>query len=56
MDRQNYSNWEGSGSKPMRQRVNERVKEILDTHRVEPLRDEVEKTIEKVFKKYGRRA
>jgi trimethylamine--corrinoid protein Co-methyltransferase len=56
MDRQNYSNWEGSGSKPMRQRANERVKEILDTHRVEPLRDEAEKTIEKVFKKYGQRA
>jgi trimethylamine--corrinoid protein Co-methyltransferase len=56
MDRQNYSNWEGSGSKPMRQRANEKVKEILDTHRVEPLRDEAEETIEKVFKKYGQRA
>jgi trimethylamine--corrinoid protein Co-methyltransferase len=56
MDRQNYSNWEGSGSKPMWQRVNERVKGILDTHSVEPLRDDVEKTIEKVFKKYGQKA
>jgi trimethylamine--corrinoid protein Co-methyltransferase len=55
MDRQNLSNWVLSGSKPMRQRVNERVKEILSTHKVEPLSEEVEKTIEKVFKKYGER-
>jgi trimethylamine--corrinoid protein Co-methyltransferase len=53
MDRQNLSNWELSGSKPMRQRVNEQVKEILATHKVEPLRDEVEKTIQKIFKKFG---
>jgi trimethylamine--corrinoid protein Co-methyltransferase len=53
MDRQNLSNWELSGSKPMRQRVNERVKEILSTHQVEPLNDEVEKTIQRIFKKYG---
>ena len=53
MDRQNLSNWELNGSKPMRQRVNERVKEILSTHKVKPLNDEVEKTIQRVFKKYG---
>ena len=53
MDRQNFSDWEMNGSKPMRQRVNERVKEILSTHQVPPLGDKVEKTIEKIFKKYG---
>jgi trimethylamine--corrinoid protein Co-methyltransferase len=53
MDRQNLSNWELSGSKTMRQRVNERVREILSTHQVEPLRDETERTIERIFKKYG---
>jgi trimethylamine--corrinoid protein Co-methyltransferase len=53
MDRQNLSNWELNGSKPMRQRVNERVKKILSTHKVKPLNDEVEKTIQRVFKKYG---
>jgi trimethylamine--corrinoid protein Co-methyltransferase len=52
MDRQNLSNWELSGSKPMRQRVNERVKEILSSHKVKPLNEEVEKTIQSVFKKY----
>jgi trimethylamine--corrinoid protein Co-methyltransferase len=53
MDRQNLSDWDLNGSKPMRQRVNERVKEILSTHSVTPLKDEVEKVIEKIFKKYG---
>ena len=53
MDRQNLSDWDLNGSKPMRQRVNERVKEILSTHQVPPLSDGVEKTIEKIFKKYG---
>lgn len=52
MDRQNLSDWEMNGSKPMRQRVNERVKEILSTHQVPPLGDKVEKTIGKIFKKY----
>lgn len=53
MNRQNLADWESSGSKPMRQRVNDRVKEILSTHKVPPLSDKVEKTVEKIFKKYG---
>ncbi len=53
INRQNLSDWELSGSKTMTQRVNERVKEILSTHQVPPLSDGVEKTIEKIFKKYG---
>ncbi len=53
MNRQNRSDWELSGSKTMSQKVNERVKEILSTHQVPPLPDGVEKTIEKIFKKYG---
>ena len=56
MDRQNFSDWELNGSKPMRQRVNERVKEILSTHQVPPLSDKVEQTIGKIFKKYGETA
>jgi len=39
MDRQNFENWELSGSKPYRQRVRERVIEILETE-TEPLLDE----------------
>ena len=39
MDRQNYENWELTGSKPYRQRVRERVIEILETE-TEPLLDE----------------
>ena len=53
MDRQAYYDWEKSGSKTLGQRTNERVKDILATHKVEPLSDEVEKTIQEVFKKYG---
>ena len=56
MNRQNLSDWELSGAKPMRDRVNEKVKEILSTHKVSPLSDETEKTIEKIFKKYGEKA
>ncbi len=56
MDRQNLSDWELHGSKPMRQRVNERVREILATHQVPPLSEEVEKTIEKTFKKHGEKS
>ncbi len=56
MDRQNLSNWQLSGSKTMRQRVNERAKEILSSHRVAPLADPVEQAIRKVFKKYGEEA
>jgi trimethylamine:corrinoid methyltransferase-like protein len=53
MSRQNLADWESSGAKPMRDRVNERVKEILATHQVPPLSDVAEKTIEKIFKKFG---
>ena len=53
IDRQNFSDWEQGGSKPMRERVSERVKEILSTHQVPPLREDVERAIEKVLKKYG---
>jgi trimethylamine---corrinoid protein Co-methyltransferase len=53
MNRQNLSDWDASGSKPLRQRVSERVKEILATHQAPPLSEGAEKTIEKIFKKYG---
>ncbi len=55
MNRQNLSDWELSGAKPMRDRVNERVKEILSSHKVSPLNDGTEKAIEKIFKKFGER-
>lgn len=47
IDRQNYEGWVASGSKTHRQRVNERVKEILDREE-EPLLDE------KMFKELKR--
>jgi trimethylamine--corrinoid protein Co-methyltransferase len=55
-DRNNYANWKLNGSKTMGQRANEYVKEILSSHTVEPLSDEVERTIEKVFQKYDQKA
>jgi trimethylamine:corrinoid methyltransferase-like protein len=39
IDRQNWENWEASGSKKYHERVNERVLEILDAE-PEPLLDE----------------
>ena len=37
MDRNNYSNWVGMGSKTMGQRVNEKVRRILEEHQPEQL-------------------
>jgi len=53
MNRQSLSGWRLSGLKPMRERVNEWVKEILSAHQGPPLMGKVEKTIEKIFRKYG---
>ena len=43
LDRQNYDKWSADGSKDMGQRVNEKVRHLLETHEPEPL-DEAKRT------------
>lgn len=49
MDRNKYDPWQAAGSKTLGDRLRERVSEILDTHTVEPLADEVNAGIDKIL-------
>ena len=40
MDRSNYESWQEAGGKTMRERVNERTKQILNEHRTRPLSED----------------
>jgi trimethylamine--corrinoid protein Co-methyltransferase len=48
MSRQPYGVWQQEGSKDMGLRVQERVREILDTHKVAPLPDNTLAVLEKL--------
>ena len=48
LTRQPYETWQSQGSKAMEARVKERVKEILDTHRVPSLPDKTLSALEKL--------
>lgn len=49
LDRQDFENWEASGSLTMKQRTVARVRDILATHKAAPLKPETEKVIRKVL-------
>jgi trimethylamine--corrinoid protein Co-methyltransferase len=44
-DRDNYEGWVKKGSKTLAERAAERVNEILNTHKVEPLPDKVKEEL-----------
>ncbi len=48
MSRQPYGIWQQAGSKDMEMRVQEKVKEILDTHKIPPLPDDTLAALEKL--------
>jgi len=48
MTRQRYDDWQEQGSKDMAQRVQEKIKEILDTHKIVPLPDKILSSIDKI--------
>jgi trimethylamine--corrinoid protein Co-methyltransferase len=48
MSRQPYGIWQQEGSKDMGERVQEQVKEILDTHKVSPMPDKTLSALEKL--------
>ena len=49
-DRHNFEEWEETGSKTMRQRVIERTREILGSHKPSPVKPETEKAIKEIMK------
>lgn len=48
LTRQHYETWQSQGSKDMSTRVKDRVKEILETHKVPPLSDRTLSALEKL--------
>ncbi len=52
MDRQMRDKWETGGAKPLRERLHEKVQDILKNHQPEPLPQEALDTIEDVMSKY----
>ena len=48
-DRHNFEEWEAEGKKPMRDRVVERTREIVNTHEPAPVKPETEKVIKEVL-------
>jgi trimethylamine--corrinoid protein Co-methyltransferase len=51
MDRRSYDKWSSSGSKTMRDRAREKVKDILANHKVPPLDAEIKKKLGAVIDK-----
>ncbi len=48
LTRQPYETWKAEGGKDMSQRIQERLKEIIETHSVPSLSDELLSTLEKI--------
>ncbi len=48
MTRQLYSEWQAQGSQDMAHRVQAKIKEILDTHKVDPLPDNILSSLNKI--------
>jgi len=51
LDRNNFQNWEAEGKTTLLDRVNRRVKEILDTHQPEPLEEKMVGELKKIADK-----
>lgn len=49
-DRRNYEAWANAGKKPLGQRLNEKVREIIQTYRPDPLAPEIVAKMDKLIK------
>ena len=49
-DRKTYDSWEAAGAKDIRELAREKAREILSTHQVEPLPQEVEEQLQGIIK------
>jgi len=56
LDRGNYQSWVEKGKTTLGQRVNEKVKQILETHTPEPLPEEVQKELSRIIERAEKRA
>lgn len=56
MDRRNYNEWEENGKKPLRQRANETVRQILEPYQPEQLPRDVRERIREVVRKAEEKA
>jgi trimethylamine--corrinoid protein Co-methyltransferase len=56
MDRQNYDRWAESGATTLQERANWQVREILETHRAEPLPEDVQQALKAVVERADREA
>ena len=56
MDRNRYDPWKTEGAKTLGDRLRERVAEILATHTVEPLPDDVNAGIDKIIAEADKQA
>jgi len=48
LDRRDYNNWVAAGATTLQERANQRVREILETHRPKPLPDEVQRQVKAI--------
>jgi trimethylamine:corrinoid methyltransferase-like protein len=55
MDRQQRDKWEESGSKTLRDRLGEKVQDILKNHQPQPLPKEALDTIKQVLGQYEKK-
>jgi len=55
MDRQNYSSWKSKGEKTMKQRLNEKAKNILNEHEPKSLSSDKKNKIDKILKRAEKR-
>jgi trimethylamine---corrinoid protein Co-methyltransferase len=53
IERRNYEEWEKDGAKTMRQRAQEKTLKILETHRPEPLPDDVQQQLDRIVAEAG---
>ncbi len=51
-DRKPYDTWEKAGAKDIVKVAKEKVKEILDTHKPEPIPKDVQEEISQILKRY----
>jgi trimethylamine--corrinoid protein Co-methyltransferase len=56
VDRGNYQSWVENGKTTLGQRVNEKVKTILETHTPEPLPEEAQKALSRIVEQAEKRA
>ena len=53
LDRRDYDDWVAAGATTLQQRANQKVREILETHRPKPLPDEIVRRVKTITQRAG---